>query len=255
MKKKKKIYATSVITDIRNFTGTFENFQNNNSDDFLHLLEDYYQIQHDISKIISKNMYINNTGDGVLTIFKSKNNHLDGYAYALSIYRCLNKLFKEFSIKYNNNISFGIGADSGYVWDVGRNMDFLDTYVGSVINRSCRIEGNTKLFAGTKAAIGNYLYMKLLNSTNKKVYDFVNDFEGEYDDLLNDHKDMVLASENLMLHYIFEMVLKNLNKPLPLFRVSENLVNKDNIYYSVLSKLVSKRKYNELKKYIEDYER
>src|SRR6056297_3542252 len=119
--KKKTTYTTAVITDIRNFTGLFENFQNRKSDDFINFLESYYKIQFDIARIISDDIYINNTGDGVLTIFKDEKNHLEGYAYLLSVHRCIKRLCAEFSNITGEETSFGVGADSGNVWDVGKN--------------------------------------------------------------------------------------------------------------------------------------
>jgi class 3 adenylate cyclase len=194
-------YATVVITDIRNFTGLFEKHQKMKSEHFIKFLNNYYRIQYDIARIISDDTYANNTGDGVLTIFKSEKSYLEGYAFMLAIHRCLKRLCREFSDITGDNTSYGIGADSGHVWDVGKDLEDedLDTYVGSVINRSSRMEAKTKMFGGTNAAVGHYLYNKLLEHFYPDHYEFIKDYEGQYDELLNEHQSMVLVSKEMFL--------------------------------------------------------
>lgn len=246
-----KIYSTTVLTDIRNFTGLFEKFQYEDSDSFIILLEKYYKIQYDLSHIISDDVHLGSTGDGILTIFKSKNNHLEGYAYLLVVHRALSKIFGEFENKNNIKTSFGIAADSGYIWDIGKNMNVqLDTYVGTVINRTSRIEANTKLFGKTKAAIGYYLYNKLFEELYPSVYNQMKNFDKNYEELLITNPDIVMMSEKMMLFYIFEMILKNINKPLPIFRLSEYLVKDDKYYWNFINTLIGKEKTYKIKEYL-----
>jgi len=243
-----KIYSTSVITDIRNFTGLFEKFQYEDSDDFLHFLEDYYKIQSDIAPIISDDFHMGSTGDGVLTIFRSENNHLEGYAFLLAVHKRLTKLCKDSEATLREDVSFGIAADSGSVWDVGKNMHSnLDTYVGTVINRTSRIEANTKLFGNTQGAIGYYLYLNLLRDLYPDTYNTMSNYTGKYDELLHNNPKVVLMSDKLALVYISALVLKNINKPLPIFRISEYLVKDDEMFWNVMSKLISEDKINKLK--------
>lgn len=243
-----KKYGTSVITDIRNFTGIFEQFQNDNSEEFIHFLESYYRAQSLFANIISDDVHLSSTGDGVLTIFLSENSHKEGFAFLLLIHRYLTNMCGLFTKRNGVKTSFGIGADSGSVWDVGKNMEIkLDTYVGNVINRSSRIEGNTKSFGNTTAAIGNFLYKNLIKDLYPKAFDIMEKSEN-YDSLLNEHPDIVLLSKELMLFYIFEMELKNIDKPLPIFRLSEYMVADDEIYWRVISKLLSEEKVEKLKK-------
>lgn len=248
----KKQYGTSVITDIRNFTGIFEHFQLEESDDFLKFLEEYYKIQSQCANIICNNeedLHISSTGDGVLTIFFSENSPREGYAFLLSIHRYLTMMTKSFTEKSGIETSFGIGADSGHVWDVGKNMEIkLDTYVGNVINRSSRVESLTKEFGDTRAAIGNFLYRDLMRDLYPKAFEVMEDYKDKYDSLLNEYPDVVLLSKELMLVYLYEMVLKNIEKPLPIFRLSEYMTRDDNLFWSVMDKLLSSDKIRKLKR-------
>jgi len=231
-------YATSVMTDIRNFTGIFEKFQQNDSSEFLEFLEQYYKIQSDVASAISDDIHMSSTGDGVLTIFLSDNHSLEGYAFLLITHRRLSQLCADFTEKTGTYTSFGIGADSGNVWDVGKGMAaHLDTYVGTVINRTSRIEANTKLFGNTIASIGYYLYNRLLEqlhpSEHKMMIESTN-----HDELLIKHPEVIMVSQELMLFYIFEIELKNIDKPVAIFRLSEYMASDDSFYWGVINKLL-----------------
>lgn len=235
--------GTTILTDIRNFSGLFESFQYKESNDFLDFLERYYEIQSEIANLISDDIHMGTTGDGVLTIFLSDNHFQEGYAYLLAVHKALNKLCSEFEIKTGVKTSFGIGADSGNIWEVGNG--FLKTYVGTVINRTSRIEETTKLFGRTKASIGYHLYNRLIEKFYPTSYEIMK--SDDYDKLLVDKPEVIMISKEFMLFYIFEMELKNIERPLPIFRLSETMAENDEIYNKVMSKLLSESKLNELK--------
>lgn len=235
--------ATTILTDIRNFSGLFENFQYKESNEFLNFIERYYEIQSEIANIISDDIYMGTTGDGVLTIFLSDKNYIEGYAYLLSTHRSLNKLCEEFTNSTGIKSSFGIGSDSGNIWEVGTGL--LKTYVGTVINRTSRIEANTKLFGDTKASIGFNLYNRLIEHFYPTSFDIMK--TDNYDKLLVYNPEVVLISKEFMLFYIFEMELKNIEKPIPIFRLSESMASNDDIYWRVMSKLLSEDKINAIK--------
>lgn len=235
--------ATTILTDIRNFSGLFENFQYKESNEFLNFIERYYEIQSEIANIISDDIHMGTTGDGVLTIFLSDSNYIEGYAYLLSTHRALNKLCEEFTNSTGIKASFGIGSDSGNIWEVGNGL--LKTYVGTVINRTSRIEANTKLFGDTKASIGFHLYNRLIEHFYPASFAIMK--TDNYDKLLVDNPEVVLISKEFMLFYIFEMELKNIEKPIPIFRLSESMASNDDIYWRVMSKLLSEDKIKAIK--------
>jgi class 3 adenylate cyclase len=232
----KKRKATSVITDIRNFSETFKNFQWKDSDNFLEFIDEYYTNQSMLANTISDNVYMSSTGDGIVTIFLGENNHKEGFAYVLATQRSLQKLCDKF-MKNNEGaiISFGMGADSGNVWSVG--TGFLSTYVGTVINRSSRIEAMTKLFAKTTTAVGNALYMKLLKDYYPSFHEIIEKNEC-YDSVLNENPEAVLISKKFTLQYIFDMPLKGIQGDAPIFRVSESLVSDDKLYWDLMLRLL-----------------
>jgi len=246
---KDKKRCTSVITDIRNFSGTFKDFQNKNSPEFLKFIENYYESQNMLAKIIDDKVHMSSTGDGLLAIFLDEDEHHKmGYAYILSAHRVLKNMCAKF-IKENPDasISFGIGGDSGNVWSVGKR--FLQTYVGTVVNRASRIEATTKMFANTTTAIGNSLYKSLVKDFYPTAHSLMEETP-DYDSLLNTNPEAILISKQLMLQYIFDMQLKGIQANAPIFRLSEVLVNDDNLYWKVMTKLVDEEKLYKIKRIV-----
>lgn len=243
-----KIHSTAIITDIRNFSQTFKNCQNAESTDFLDFLELYYDTQYKLANILSDNFHMSLIGDGILAIFMGKKNHREGYAYILTSHRLLNKLCNKFVSEYlTDEISFGMGADCGHVWKLG--TDFLNTYVGTVINRASRIESQTKIMSNTTTAVGNSLYKSLIKDFYPATYKEMEDYHS-YDALLNDNPKAVLLSKHFMLQYVMDMPLKGVQKDAPIFRMSDSLVGRDDLYWGVMSRLVDENKLKKLKELI-----
>ncbi len=247
---KNKRYSTSVITDLRNFSKTFKEFQNNNSEEFLEFIEEYYFTLNSLVKTISDDTWINSLGDGILAIFLDKrSHHKSGYAYILASHRAIHNLCNKFmSENDNSQISFGIGADSGNVWEVGEG--YLNTYVGTVINRAARIESTTKNFGKATTAIGNSLYKSLLKEFYLSAYNLVNETD-DYDALLNNNPETVLISKEFMLQYAYNMPLKGIQANAPIFRLSDSLAADDVLYWKVMENLVGKEKSEKIRAIIE----
>lgn len=224
MKVNNKIKSTAVLTDIRNFSSTFKDFQiNRGSDAFLSFLEEYFELQHTIASSITDKFFMSSTGDGVLAVFTGKNHYKNGYAYILVLSKALDTLCKEFNDAHEDvSISYGIGADSGHVWSIGSGV--LSTYVGTVINRAARIEAKTKEFSNTTVAVGNSLYKYLLKEYHPKTYSILKSYDN-YDELLTLNPDAILVSEKLLLYYVFDMPLKGIDASASIFRISNTLKN------------------------------
>ena len=234
-----KVKSTSVITDIRNFSKTFKDFQGKDSNAFLEFIEKYYLTLNTLARTISNRVHMSSTGDGIVAIFiDPETHHRDAFAYMLSTHRLLNDLCDKF-MKENEgtHLSFGMGADSGNVWKVG--TGFLRTYVGTVINRAARIEQMTKMFAST-TAIGNSLYKYLLKDFYPTFYQLIEE-TNNYDIILNDNPEAVLISKKFSLQYVFNMPLKGIQEDAPIFRVSESLINDEKLYWSILEKLIGEK--------------
>lgn len=245
--------STVVITDIRNFTGIFEHFQNRDDPRFLVFMNEYYETQMEMAELLSRgDVHVSATGDGILSIFMGKNNVQDGYAYALTMYRILTKRCKEFSENNDIKLSFGIGADSGDVWIIKRTRtrSNISTYLGSVINRASRIESSTKSFYHTNMAVGGYLYLNLIRILYPDYHDDLYRLMSNYDQLLQEQPETILMSQKLLLYYIFETELKGVGKPIPLFRLSPTLAMDDTKLTYVLKKLTDPEKIEEIFKQI-----
>jgi class 3 adenylate cyclase len=247
-KLEQKIHSTAIITDIRNFSQTFKKCQYSDSPDFLDFLELYYDTQHTIANILSDNFHMSLIGDGILAIFIGEQNHRYGYAYVLASHRILHKLCDNFVSEHiQDKISFGMGADCGNVWKLGN--DDLNTYVGTVINRASRIESQTKIMSNTTTAVGNSLYKSLIKDFYPTVYDEMENYT-TYDALLNDNPKSVLVSKHFMLQYVMDMSLKGVEKDAPIFRMSDSLINKDELFWGIMTKLIDEDKLKRIKELI-----
>lgn len=241
----KKI-STTVITDIRNFSRTFKEFQSKNSSEFLDFMKDYYMSQNLLARTLSDKVYMSSTGDGILAIFLDEDTHYkSAFAYVLATHRLLNNMCSNF-MESNPGyvISFGIGADSGNVWKVGEG--YLSTYMGTVINRSKRLEQTTKLFAKATTAVGNGLYMKLLKEYYPSTHQLVIE-NNDYDELLNKNAETILISKQFMLQYVYDIELRGIQANAPLFRMSESLVRDEKLYWGVMEKLIGEEQIKKIK--------
>jgi class 3 adenylate cyclase len=247
---KNKRHSTSVITDLRNFSKTFKDFQNNNSESFLEFIEEYYFTLNSLATTISDKTWIDSIGDGILAIFLDKEtHHKSGFAYILASHRVVHNLCDKFmEDNEGSRISFGIGADSGNVWKVGKG--YLNTYVGTVINRSARIESTTKSFGKATTAIGNSLYKSLLKDFYPSAYTLVDETD-DYDALLNSNPETVLISKQFMLQYAYDMPLKGIQANAPIFRLSDSLAKDDKLFWSVMTKLIGEEKTEQVREIIE----
>lgn len=247
---KNKKHSTSVIADLRNFSKTFKDFQNNDSEKFLEFIEEYYVTLNALANAVSDKTWIDSIGDGILAIFlDEETSHKSGFAYILASHRAISNLCKRFVLENEGtHISFGIGADAGNVWSVGKG--YLTTYVGTVINRAARIEATTKNFGKSTTAIGNSLYRKLIKEFYPSAYALVNEFD-DYDRLLNKNPEAVLISKQFMLQYAYDMPLKGIQTNAPIFRLSDSLASEDDLYWSVMTKLIGEEKTEKVRDIIE----
>jgi class 3 adenylate cyclase len=242
------IYSTAVLTDIRSFSETFKQFQSEDSDTFLLFLEHYFSSQKDIANIISDKYYQNSTGDGVLSVFMGDKSYLDAYAYVLANNHYLRKMFDKFNSQWDTKLDFGIGADSGDVWNIGESN--LNTYVGTVINRSARLESKTKDFAKTTTAIGNSLYKKLIEKFNPTAYEIMEKYN-DYDSLIHENPEVVFISRKFLLRYVNDIPLKGIQDNAPYFTISRALEKQPNIYQTIFNKLLDADRYDKLVKYLD----
>ena len=169
-------------------------------------------------------------------------------SYFLRLSKYEGRLLKFIEENPSAHVSFGTGADSGNVWRVGKG--YLNTYVGTVINRASRIEATTKLFGKSTTAIGNSLYKNLVRDFYPNIYASMEGYP-DYDTLLNSKPETMLISKKLMLYYAHDMQLKGIQSNAPIFKMSESLVQDDELYWGVMNKLVGKEKVKRIKNIID----
>ncbi len=260
---KENIEATVAIVDLRNFTQMYEMYQEKNDDTFSLFLKNYFSIGIHFTKVASfdKHYYVNTTGDGFIVVFYGKNHPLSGYLYGLLLYKALNKICEAFNRHQPENVSYGIGIESGTVQKVNAGNDefSIKTFLGSVINHAARIEATTKMFHRTRLIIGNILYTNIVKHLYKEAFDNIvkdsHHLRKDYDSIISHHNEINVLNQKLMLFYIFEHNVKGVEDPLPLFRLSPTLASSEkDRYLTVIKKLaITENKYNEIYHEIKEY--
>ena len=240
---KKGIKSGIVITDIRNFTGTFGKFQSMGNSDFREIfVNDFYNIHVKIAESITNDFWFNSLGDSMIFVFFGENYHKNSYAFSLVVNKTLQKMCSEFNEKHDTILSFGIGIDSGEVWEMNVKNSFGEhiTYLGNTINSVKRIETQTKSFGETEMLVGGNLYDDLMQDLYTTEYADAHLFKMNYTEILRNKPSLVLMSEKLLLFYIFKLNLPGIAEPLPLFRYDNDLAYNDERFWNVINILVSK---------------
>lgn len=244
------IKSAIVISDIRNFTGTFANFEKSGNMDFIDFISDFYNMQILIARTISNDFWYNSLGDSMIFLFYGKEHSRKAYTFSMMLHRYLTKYCYKFNKRYNTNVSFGIGVDCGNVTQMFiKDGDKIipTTYLGNVINVTSRIEQLTKQFGETEMLVGGNIYEYLMQDLYPLEYNF-SFFNNNYTENLRKNPQIVLMSENILLYYIFKLVLNGIEKSLPLFRYDNQLASEDETFYVVVERLVGTEIKNKLSK-------
>lgn len=164
-----KSNASVLIVDIRNFTSNLRHCRDspdggNAFCDFLSRFYDYCVKVCKTSCLFDppETLYVNSTGDGILSVFLSPERHfLSAYLAGIVLTNGLRGLCESYNKRKSKRIpdvSFGIGMDSGIVRRVtsdplNKREPKLETYIGNCINVAARIESITKDHARTSMLI------------------------------------------------------------------------------------------------------
>lgn len=248
------IDSTVVVSDIRNFTGLFNHFQYSNDASFMDFMNRYIELHLEVAEEISSNYYVSSTGDGVLTIFMSDEHYLNGYAFALSMHRKLHELCNEFNKTHEVFVNFGIGVDSGNIWKICQvhHDKKVYTYLGGVINRATRIESQTKMFSNVNMLIGQHTFRKLVRHLYPAFYEVIEEFYAEYELTISDESEFISLCKKLMLFFISDVNIRGIDKPVPLFKISNTLLYDNEIFWGLISNLIGEEKKCKLLKMLED---
>ena len=250
----KQIDASAAIFDLRNFTDNFSFFSAKNDDRFNKFVEKICSAGNDLALNISdeKDFYFNSTGDGFLILFFSENHFIKCYLWGLLFNYFAKEECKKFCKITEKEMSFGIGIESGSVEQIiiKDNPNPIYTYLGNVINVASRIESTTKTFARTTLIIGdeiNQLLVKELYGINYQSgrRDAYNSYNEE-----NTNKKYNFLNETnqkMLVNYIARIILKGVNKPLSIYRLSPHFFKKNHKVFkrliNDLSKIIGKENF------------
>ena len=252
--------ATAVLVDLRNFTPNLKASPvgADGSNVFCELLAHFYGICVEAAIIAvgasdTPPMYLNSTGDGVLMVFFDPDHHYrHGFLTTLMLNCTLRSVCETYNAEHGRpgvpTTSFGIGIESGQVCrvtDTGRGGDVVvETYIGDCINVAARAEGFTKSVHETHAIVGvhtNSLLCRALCDANyQRLMNVALDQEIDDDARLAIHDEMMTLNRRLCLTFMQVTVLKGVDEPIPLFRVSKQRARTENAQFQSLVQMLTR---------------
>lgn len=226
--------ASVLVFDTRNFTNNLNEFSAKKDDSFVLLIQEICNVALNIADKLSLKLpfYFNSTGDGFIVIYFGNKSSVRCYLLGLMLSIFETNICDSFFSKSGKIIKFGIGMESGYVQEINASSEHcqIKTYIGNVINVASRIESETKAHARANIILGNEinndLVHELLNQNYSQLMNLVKNGSGA-DDVVCIINEMNSINQKLLLSYLFEHVLKGVNEPAPLFRVSPSLSRHD----------------------------
>lgn len=239
-----KSNASVLIVDIRNFTPNLSHCRDspNGSNPFYDFLSRFYGYSARVCKAAClleapESLYVNSTGDGVLSVFLSPERHfLNAYLAGIVLTNGLKGICENYNKRKSKripNISFGIGIDSGVVRRVTSHplnelTPKLETYIGDCINVAARIESITKDHARTLMLISEEVNWLLCRRLFKEDYRrlMVDALRASSpDERRKLWTRMNSLNESLLVGYMHEHNLRGVSKPMPVFRLSPTLAS------------------------------
>lgn len=225
--------ATALIVDIRDFTPTYRRLDDaGQTERFFEFLEGFLEIcrgacRESFASDPGDQLYLSSTGDGVLAVFEhAAGERADLHAVrawlaGLRLVERLPALFAKLHAAEGSR--FGIGIESGTVNRVGPGP--LATRIGHCINRAARLEPITKMFRETMLVVGeqaNQLLVQGLEGVDYAALLRSTRTEGEraWVGLRN-------ANDSLGVFWIGNLMLKGVERPMHVFRLSPAKVSTD----------------------------
>jgi class 3 adenylate cyclase len=248
------IPATALVVDLRNFTS---NLTASRSDAagrnlFCAFLAEFHALCLDSCRVAvpsvgqSKAPYLLwTTGDGIVVCFTDPEAHSrHGFLAALVMQSVLRKVCAE----YNRTgvprgvpkTSFGIGLESGHVWEVSAYLEGesgIKTYVGHCINVAARSQEVSKTLHRARTIIGSQTNQLLVEGLMQEDYSqLVKSTRERVDDAryLALEEKMNELNRALCLGFIHLHTLRGVDRPIALFRVSESTTRLGNPRFDAL---------------------
>jgi class 3 adenylate cyclase len=237
-----RLQASILIADIRNFTPNLKDSEASQTmhNIFHQFLSDFYSCCVACCTLAcgsddKKSLYINSTGDGILSVFLSRRHYMDAFLAGIILFNKLPALFDKYNRRKHkriSDVSFGIGIESGNVWrvtsdSISSHQPAIETYIGDCINIASRVESVTKEHDRTTLIISEQIDELLCEQL----------CGAHYHDLMKDATNFSLPAgqrkriwekmyeldERLLLRFISAYNLRGVSKPVRLFRLSPTL--------------------------------
>lgn len=239
----KNLSASILIVDIRNFTPNLKDSEGNRTSHraFCHFLSRFYHMCVETCSAACdpnerQSLYINSTGDGILSVFLSPHRHfVDAYLAGVLLSNRLPKLFSAYNKRKHKrvpNIAYGIGVDSGEVWRVTSSdstdrKPSIETYIGDCINIAARVESVTKEHDRTDMIVSQHTYEMLcrhfVETDYNKLWQQATDREPTGKKKKNVWSRMNKLDESFLLRFISAYNLRGVSEPIRLYRLSPTL--------------------------------
>ena len=253
------IEATALVVDLRNFTPNLgaARVDSNGVNEFCTFLAEFHALCLDACSASvpeavrsAPPFLLWSTGDGVIVCFTDPEAHPQhAFLTALVLHGVLRSLCERYNqtrpAQSGKAIDFGIGVQSGEVWAVHvecpRGGPEVHTYLGPCINVAARAQEVSKTLHRARSIIGSRTNEWLVREFLGKDYgQLVSSTQRRLDDAhhLALEAEMSELNQQLCLAFIHVHILRGVEGPLALFRVSESTARLGNPRFeSLLEKL------------------
>ena len=260
----KPVPATSLVIDLRNFTPNLKasTLGDDGVDQFCSFLAEFHAICIDAALMAMEPsqreeapVHMTSTGDGMIIVFFDQQKHfMHGYLAALLLHKKLEEVCLSYNRKIEENrvpnIWFGIGVESGHVSPVeaGYKTSFsgpsIHTVLGNCINVASRAQGVTKQLAGSRTILAGttveQLTHHLLDTDFKLLIEKTSGIESDFAVKTELEQKMTELNHEMCLKFLHLHNLKGVDKPIPLYRVSESALTLENeTFQTLLDKLTA----------------
>lgn len=250
--------ATALLVDLRHFTS---NLKAARADEqgvnvYCRFLGRFYATCLDAALIAvppgrreDPPLTMSSTGDGVLVLFTDPDWHFaHAYLAALVLHGVLGRTCEGYHRHEPApgvpRTSFGIGVESGRVARIraaprnAQQAPVVDTYIGECINVAARVQEVTKLLYQAHTIIGadtnTLLCERLFARSYPELMQAAESITLTDGDRLALHGLMSDLNRRLCLAFLHQHQLRGVDRPLPLFRVSESAARLGNPRYEGL---------------------
>ncbi len=270
------VKATTLIVDLRDFTSNLNASpeDNNGINSFCHFLSKFYRDCLDACLLAFPSsmrndppLYMSSTGDGALIVFSGEwhfgYGFLSGIILDITLSHCCAKYNQDAKKNGVSGTSFGIGIESGKVSRIqahpttNSGRPIVDTYIGHCINIAARAESISKILYQANTVVSDATVELVAEALFQKTFEELRTHElycSDDEERLSIHDKMNKLNHELCLSYINRHILKGVDKPVPLYRLSRSALQPGLPRFDALVRLLvrgNKKHFIEVLEYLE----